>query len=1141
MSDITLPTLVQRIRVDTRDMAAAEKRAATMSRKLREELGETRKETEKLGDSSESTSKDIDKVGASSRRTQRKVKDLGGEVKGTQKTLNRFNASIKDGEAHVNSFGNTTRDASREVRYFSTEVKKVRDNTNDLAKVTNRTVRDIDDFGTSSRRTARDVDELGRAARRAKGGFGGLKPFLKPALFYGLSGFIAPAITSLNALGGAGIAAAGGIAPALGTVAALPSVIGAVVSVTKGLSVATKGTLKAASAIVEYGAGSEEAQKALKALSPEARKFATELVPFVKQTNLAKENLQRFALPNLARGLKAALPAMKLFAAASGDVGKQLGLGGKELGQFVGSRGFLKDLRVLTATNTSLLGNFRRSLVPIVSTIRNITVAAAPMTRSLGDAGEQFAKFLNTSTTRNRSKLSDFFDRAGRAAISLSKAIGNTSAAISRISGIGADVFFGGSDGLTKGIEDASKRFNDWTKSADGRNSIKKYFEDIKPVAQELGALGKDLLKAFKDLSRDPDTAGLIRKLRTDLLPAIVTLLNKSSDLAPAIVDILTSLTDIIAAIDPQTLQIVAEALGLTATAIAGIAKHVPGFSEFVSLALAYAAIRKFPGLGGILPSLGTIATRGKGALGRGGAAGGVGGAGGGGVSTPIVTGSGGRSKGGKPSTKTSTTRTSKVRGKVGGAAGGLATSAAVLVIPEIVNSAAEGAASKGESGALSAQDIIAAYNDSKKTKKDREDAADGLRKSAKEIEDSSKGFGGAVLYGINDVLAKFKGEKTLTQQQNETATALRNKAATIEGSAKVKAPSNQFSQSTISGVSGLAKATNPLLLLGTSVVPGIFSKITSAISGGSANAAGAASKGGFSIKDALAAPLGLIPGVGTAVTSLLSSKLATGLLGSQTTASTGGTGISSAVSLALSPIPGAGLFAIGKMASNILTGMGTARGNAATGASNVTGAVRGNLAPIPGIAASNVDTAAGKFAGFEGKASANLGDGTTLYSKGNSLMGMLAAGINAGASVVSGAISSVAQIIANHLPGSPVKVGPLTKFNQGGVGLQLTKMLADGLVAGGPSVAAAASAMVSGISAPALTATVAARNAIATPTTAGIATGYAGRPSAATGGGPIDKRVIVNIDTINSGKDEAASDTLTRKLALLQAAGVFG
>lgn len=1114
MAEINLPTLVQRIRVDTRDMEAAEKRAASMSRKLKGAVDDTEESTGKLGTTSEQTAKDVD--------------DLGDSAKKTSKDVKHLTSSTEDAVDGVDGLGKTAKKTSRDVDGLGESVRKTR--------------RETDQTGDAARRTARDIEGLGAAARRSQRGFRGLRPFLRPALYYGISSFIAPAITSLNALGGAALAAAGGIAPATGALAAFPSFLGAIVSTTAGFKTATKGTLDAASAIVTYGKNSEEAKEALKGLSPEARKYSTQLVPFIKRSKEASDQLRRFALPGFTKGLKAAYPVMSVFKSAAADIGKELGKGGKALGEFVGSKGFLTDLRVLSKTNTSLVGNFRRSLVPLVSTLRNIMVAASPMTRSLGDATEQLAKFLDSSTSKNRGKMTAFFDRAGRAAISLTKAIGSTGAAIGRIAGIGANVF-GGSDGITKSMERGAKRFSDWTKSADGKNSIKQYFEDIKPVAKEIGLLGKDLLKAFASLSRDPDTAGLIRKIRVDLLPSIVTLLEKSSELAPAIVDILTGLTDVIAALDPQTLQIIAGALSLTAKALAGIANHVPGFAEFVSLALAYAAIRRFPGLGGILPSIGTIAKRGKTTITGGGVAGGgkAGKAGGG---TTVLGGGGSKKSSKKSTTKTSTKKAPKVRGGAG--LGGVGATAGLLIVPQLAISPAETAAGKGESGALSAFEIIEAYNDSKKTQKDREQAADGLRKSAKEIEDSSKGFGGALLYGVNDVISKIKGEPTLTQRQGSAATALRNQAAVIEGKPRVKAPTNTFSQSSKDLAGGLLKGASPGLLGLSALVPdtqGVIDKLKGVFATGTAQLSGQAGTGGIGIREALMAPLALIPGNGSSILSSLATRVTSGLGISAANASTGGVGITQRIRTAFSIIPGIGSSILTVLAGRFTSGLATARTIASAGATLIVGAVRTRLNRMVGAAREAVSNAASRFGGLVSQAISALGDGSALYGAGVRLMGMLAAGIAAGARVVGGAIAAVARTVANYLPGSPVKTGPLTKFNRGGVGVQLAQMLADGLVAGGPTVASAARAMVAGVNPPAIGATVAASNAItaAAPATAGSTFGVASKRTNPAYPGAVDRSINVAIDAIYAGREETGSDALTRKLSVMQAAGVFG
>ena len=1066
MSTIDLPTLVQKIRVDSSDMVAAEKRAAAMSKGMQDAQGNTEKAGADLEAQNAKTAKSTEKLGDSSKRASKDVDHLGG------------------------SAGN----AEKEVGKLADQVRRTRTETDRTSRSTERASRKIDGLG----------DAAERAGKKFKGG--GLSKFLRPAMYLGIASAISPAITAIGALGGAGVALAGGLAPAAGAAAALPGLLLAVVGGVTAFKSATKGTGKAADAIVEFGEGSKEAKKALAALTPEARTFVKALVPVKKILKATSDDVKRFALPGLAAGLKAGTPALKIFRTAAGDVGKIIGATGRELGKFVGSKGFLTDLRTLGKSNTSVFKTLAGGLKPLISLIRTIAVAAAPMTRALAGAATQFLRFLDSTAGKNRGKLTDFFNRAGRAAINLGKGVGKGIAGISRIAGIGANVF-GGSDGITTWIDKTLTKFNDWTKSVGGKNAIKQYFEDIKPAAKELGKLAVDVVKGLFKLSRDPNTADMIKKIRTDLLPAIITLVEKAGTMAPALVDALTSIAKIVDTIDPTTFQAIAAALGATANAMALIAKWVPGFGTFVGLMLTYAAIRRLPVLGKTLPSIPNLATGGRigtgSSLSKKGGKGG-GGLGGGGGIVPV---------GGKAGKA----------GKITATPGTITTRAEAKAVQALATKNAGKLAKLRNIKGAGALGLLAAFIDP--------DELLGQVTNGKYVP---------------------PGMQTGPTPSKPGAGVLRpGKTGGVQSPANFRAGAGTGGQTMSKEEIRKAIDAQPLAQAGVGGgginFDAIKTKATEAMSGlrgilskGFTDAQSTSTTGSTGVTGAISGVLGRIPGIGGLNMSGLIGRFTTGFSGARGTATTGSTGITGTIGGILSRIPGIGSVNMGGLVGRLTSGFSTAQGTASTGSSGIVGRISGILGRIPGIAGRAIGGAVSHFGGFVGRAVGALGDGSSLYAAGGQLVGRLAAGIRDAAGQVRSAISHVASIIAAHVPGSPVKTGPLTKFNNGGVGLRLTEMLAGGIKAGTGSVAAAALGMASAAAlSPSISPAVSAAGA-------SIPTAFSGRlagvPAAsAPVGGAVDRSITVNIGTINSGRDEPASDSLTRKLGVLQAGGVFG
>lgn len=73
-------------------------------------------------------------------------------------------------------------------------------------------------------------------------------------------------------------------------------------------------------------------------------------------------------------------------------------------------------------------------------------------------------------------------------------------------------------------------------------------------------------------------------------------------------------------------------------------------------------------------------------------------------------------------------------------------------------------------------------------------------------------------------------------------------------------------------------------------------------------------------------------------------------------------------------------------------------------------------------------------------------GIGTRAYNAGYEIVDRVADGIRAAVSRVRSAISSVTSAISRHLPGSPVREGPLRVVNRGVAGSKIVDMIADGI-----------------------------------------------------------------------------------------------
>lgn len=152
---------------------------------------------------------------------------------------------------------------------------------------------------------------------------------------------------------------------------------------------------------------------------------------------------------------------------------------------------------------------------------------------------------------------------------------------------------------------------------------------------------------------------------------------------------------------------------------------------------------------------------------------------------------------------------------------------------------------------------------------------------------------------------------------------------------------------------------------------------------------------------------------------------------------------------------------AIKSVVSTQIAGMKAAIG----GIAGLVGKVRGWFSDILSAIKTKLGQAVDFVKGIPGKVTAAL---SGLYEIGKHAAEQLISGlvdtIRAKVADVKNAISSVAGAIKDHFPGSPVKTGPLTSWNNGGAGKRLMGMLTKGIADAGPGASDAAKKVADGI-----------------------------------------------------------------------------
>lgn len=138
---------------------------------------------------------------------------------------------------------------------------------------------------------------------------------------------------------------------------------------------------------------------------------------------------------------------------------------------------------------------------------------------------------------------------------------------------------------------------------------------------------------------------------------------------------------------------------------------------------------------------------------------------------------------------------------------------------------------------------------------------------------------------------------------------------------------------------------------------------------------------------------------------------------------------------------------------------------------SNAWGAIKGTVSSawdgIKSAVSSGIDGMMSFITGIPGRVTSALGNlGRLLWDSGASLIQGLIDGIRSKIADVGDAAADVASKIRGFFPGSPVKAGPLTSWNNGGAGRRLGDMLISGMDDSVRGVAAASSRLAGAVSA---------------------------------------------------------------------------
>lgn len=334
---------------------------------------------------------------------------------------------------------------------------------------------------------------------------------------------------------------------------------------------------------------------AMKNLSPAGQAFARflsgTLMPRLRDV---RNGIQSTFLPPLQAALdgvtKTLLPPLKQALTGLGTV---FGGVATQVGAFMQSGPFQADFARILASNEGVIRRLGGAFVPLMRAFTDLAVAAGPFLKRVAGAirgvSQAFAAWTGAQRAageQDKSKgLSGMFNRAYDALSRLwhiLKSLGgilyNVGRAAAPAGRILLDAF--------QGTLDAAQKL---TGSVKGQNKMRAYFMQLVGPVKEAGRLIVAIGGALIELGKSKSTQSLLRQIRTQLLPAITTLLIVlQKGFAKTFVRLLTDIANLFTKLGGGSGALTALALSLDAVVKALDALlSIPGVAPFVTGLLA--------------------------------------------------------------------------------------------------------------------------------------------------------------------------------------------------------------------------------------------------------------------------------------------------------------------------------------------------------------------------------------------------------------------------------------------------------------------------------------------------------------------------------------------------------------------------
>ncbi len=341
---------------------------------------------------------------------------------------------------------------------------------------------------------------------------------------------------------------------------------------------AEEGVGGAAGAINRY-------QAALDALGPAQRRFVEFLVSLQPELKRIQNAAAEGFLPGLEDAIRSALPLLDDFEPIIRKTGLALGQLAKDAATLATTPAWRADLRSIGERNVTIIQTLGQASLRSANLLKNITVAAGPLSSHLADLALHFASVADNAAAvaREDGRLTAFF---GRVQDRLDKVIVAAQGFATGFGRIFREATPEGDrylDLLTR----AAVQFDLLTAKASESGALREFFESTREPLAAVGRLVDDLVTGLFKIGTDnlPGFTALIEQLRTELLPILLEVVGTiDADFLSAMVTLVGSVSQLVGVVltGNPALVLFVNAVGDLADLVSTLLSDIPILSPIL-------------------------------------------------------------------------------------------------------------------------------------------------------------------------------------------------------------------------------------------------------------------------------------------------------------------------------------------------------------------------------------------------------------------------------------------------------------------------------------------------------------------------------------------------------------------------------